>query len=66
MEDFLKIISLDFNRDVLDDDIVTLFWEKDFQNIQYVVDETVLADEDDYEEGAVRAIRKKKPSRTIL
>lgn len=49
LEDFLKIMSLDFSRDVIDDDVVTLFWEKDFQNIQYVVDETILADEDDYE-----------------
>ncbi len=61
LEDFLKIISLDFNRDALEDDIVTLFWEKDFQNIQYVVDETVLADEDDYEERAVNAILEKQP-----
>ncbi|GAB4482385.1 MAG: HEAT repeat domain-containing protein [Thermodesulfovibrionales bacterium] len=53
MEDFLKIISLDFERDVVDDDVVTLFWERDFQNIQYVVDETMLADIDDnYEETA--------------
>lgn len=66
MEDFLKIISLDFNRDALDDDVVTLFWEKDFQNIQYVVDETILADEDDYEEGAVSAIKEKEPEQDSL
>jgi hypothetical protein len=66
MEDFLKIISLDFNRDALDDDIVTLFWEKDFQNIHYVVDETVLADEDDYEEAAVSAIKEKEPEQDSL
>jgi HEAT repeat protein len=66
MEDFLKIISLDFNRDALEDDIVTLLWEKDFQNIQYLVDETVLADEDDYEESAVNAIVEKKPDQDSL
>lgn len=53
MEDFLGIIAVDFDREVVDDDIVTLFWERDFQNIQYVVDEAFLADEDDYEERAV-------------
>ena len=47
MEDFLGIISMDFDREGVDDDIVTLFWERDFQNIQYVVDEAFLADEDD-------------------
>jgi hypothetical protein len=54
LEIFLRILSLDFDREVIDDDIVTLLWEKDFQNIQYVVDETVLVDvdEEDYEKKA--------------
>jgi hypothetical protein len=50
---FLTVITLDFDTEVIDDDIVTLFWEKDFQNIQYVVDEAVLADEENYEPSAV-------------
>ncbi len=53
VESFFKVITLDFDTEVLDDDIVTLFWERDFQNIQYVVDEAVLADEEDYESSAV-------------
>lgn len=59
LEDFLRIISLDFNRDAVDDDIVTLFWEKDFRNIHYVVDDMVLADETDYEERAVEEVMEK-------
>lgn len=47
LEEFLKIIALDFDRDAIDDDVVTLLWEKDFQNIQYVVDEAFLADADE-------------------
>lgn len=66
MEDFLKIISLDFNREAVDDDIVTLFWEKDFQNVHYVVDETVLADEDDYEESAVSRVKESAPDEDTL
>lgn len=54
MESFLNVITLDFDTEVIDDDIVTLFWEKDFQNIQYVVDEIVLGDEEDYETPAVK------------
>lgn len=61
IEDFLKIISLDFNSDAMDDDIVTLFWERDFQNIQYVVDDTVLAD-DEYESRAVAELEQKETS----
>jgi hypothetical protein len=49
MEAFLMVITLDFDTEVIDDDIVTLFWEKDFQNILYVVDDSVLADEEDFE-----------------
>lgn len=56
---FLKIISLDFDQEVLDDDVVTLFWEKDFSSIRYVVDDDVLSD-DDYEAEAVASVQKKK------
>ena len=51
LEEFIKIIALDFDREVVDEDIVTLLWEKDFQNIHYVVDETFLIDigDQDYE-----------------
>ncbi|MEW6067738.1 MAG: HEAT repeat domain-containing protein [Nitrospirota bacterium] len=54
LEEFLKIMAMDFDREEIEDDIVTLLWEKDFQNIQYVVDEAVLidADEEDYEAKA--------------
>lgn len=48
LEVFLKIISLD-EKELIDDDIVTLLWEKDFQYIRYVVDESVLTEDEDYE-----------------
>ncbi len=56
LEDFLKLTAMDFEREVLDDDIVTLLWEKDFQNIQHVADDVILADEDNYEANAVELI----------
>jgi len=61
LEEFLKIIALEFDREVVDDDIVTLFWEKDFQNIQYIVDEAVLVDvdEEDYETKAEEEVKEK-------
>ena len=54
LEEFLRIIALDFEREAVDDDVVTLLWEKDFQNIEYVVDEAFLVDvnEEDYEAKA--------------
>ncbi len=60
LETFLTVITLDFDTEVIDDDIVTLFWEKDFQNIQYVVDESVLTDEEDYETSAIKEAKEEK------
>ncbi len=57
LEDFLKIIALDFDREAVDDDIVTLLWEKDFQNIKYVADEAFLMEDEDYEKQAVTEIK---------
>jgi hypothetical protein len=61
LEEFLKIIALDFDREALDDDIVTLLWEKDFQNIKYVADEAFLMEDEDYETSAVNEIKQKAP-----
>jgi len=59
LEEFLRLIALDFDRDAVDDDVVTLMWEKDFQNIQYVVDEAYLVDADaeNYEQVAEEKIK---------
>lgn len=61
LEEFLKIIALDFDREAVDDDIVTLMWEKDFQNIKYVADEAFLTEDEDYETKAVNEIKSKAP-----
>ena len=61
LEEFLKVIALDFDREEVDDDIVTLLWEKDFQNIKYIVDEAYLVDLDgeDYESKAEKEVKDK-------
>jgi len=60
LEEFLKIVAMDFERDV-DDDIVILLWERDFQNIQYVVDESILVDidDEDYATSAEEKVQEK-------
>ncbi len=60
LEEFIKIIALDFDREVVDEDIVTLLWEKDFHNIQYIVDEAFLIDEDDEDYEAIAEKRTKE------
>jgi hypothetical protein len=47
LQQFLEIVSVDFDREDVEDDIVTLLWEKDFGNISYKVDERILMEEDD-------------------
>ncbi len=61
LEEFLKILAYDFERDAFDEDIVTLLWEKDFQYIQYVVDEAFLVDEEEenYEIVSEKKIKEK-------
>lgn len=61
LEEFLKILTVDYDREVVDDDVVTLLWERDFQNIRYVVDESFLAEDEDYETSAVKEVRDKAP-----
>ncbi len=52
-EAFIKIINTDFENFALDDDIVTLMWEHDFEHIKYTVDEEVLSDDNDYKREQV-------------
>jgi hypothetical protein len=61
LEEFLRIIAMDFDREAVDDDIVTLLWEKDFQNIHYIVDEAFLVDvdEEDYETKVESEVKEK-------
>ncbi len=66
MEDFLKIVSMDFSREVLEDDVVTLFWEKDFQNVEYLVDEIMLSNDDEYESNALASLEEKETSQDDL
>lgn len=61
LEEFFKTITLDFDREDSEDDIVTLLWEKDFQNIKYIVDEISLMEDEDYESKAVAEIKSKAP-----
>jgi hypothetical protein len=49
---FLEVLSVDFDREDIEDDIVTLLWDKDFSNISYKVDDTVLVEDEEYEDTA--------------
>ncbi|MBI5049990.1 MAG: hypothetical protein HZC11_03730 [Nitrospirae bacterium] len=62
LEDFLKSIAVDLDRETIDDDIVTLFWEMDFTNIKYIVDESFLTEDEDFETKATNEIKSKVPN----
>lgn len=52
IQQFLEIMSVDFDSEDVEEDIVTLLWEKDFRHIKYRVDDTMLVEEEDYAEEA--------------
>ncbi|GAB4389662.1 MAG: HEAT repeat domain-containing protein [Thermodesulfovibrionales bacterium] len=52
--EFLEVIAYDLERDEMEDDVVTLLWARDFQNIKYVVDEAALTEDEGYENDAAR------------
>lgn len=58
---FLEITAYDFDREDVADDVVTLMWSKDFMNITYTVDDSLLVEESEegYEEEAVRQAKEK-------
>jgi len=51
--DFMDVISTDFDAEGVEDDLITMLWNKEFQNISYKIDDSDLSDEDEnYEEVA--------------
>ncbi len=48
VESFLKVIACD-EKELIDIDMVTLLWEEDFQHIKYVIDESILTDDETYD-----------------
>jgi hypothetical protein len=53
IEDFVKILNIDFDAEAIDDDVVTLLWERDFDHIKHVVDENFLSDWEMPEKGHI-------------
>ncbi len=55
-EEFMKVLSTEFEEKP-DDDLVTLMWEREFQFIQYVVDNTFLLEDKNYEKTAIENVK---------
>ncbi len=55
--DFLKIISMDFEREAIEDDIVTLLWEREFDFIRYKADDEFILVDEDYEQAALEGLQ---------
>jgi hypothetical protein len=49
---FLQVLSVDFDSESVEEDMVTLLWERDFVNIRYRVDESMLVQEDSIQASA--------------
>jgi hypothetical protein len=46
LDEFLRVMSIDFDKDAPDDDIVTVLWEKDFEHIKFYADDFILTDDE--------------------
>jgi hypothetical protein len=44
--EFLRVVSIDFDKEAPDDDIVTVLWEKDFEHIKFYADDFLLTDDE--------------------
>jgi|Deesub1362A_J573_1020465.scaffolds.fasta_scaffold00004_207 hypothetical protein len=62
LQEFLEILAFDFEKEDVEDDVVTLLWDKDFQHIKYRADDTVLIEDEGYEEAAVEQVKEKSAS----
>lgn len=56
-KDFVKIMSADLGTKLLDDDIVTLLWEQDFEHIHYLVDDAYLMEDENYAKTAIEQVK---------
>ncbi len=59
MKGFLEAISYDFDKGD-DEDVVTLFWERDFDHVKYIVDENFLLEDETYEASATMRAREEE------
>ncbi len=66
LEEFIRLISLDLDKDNQDDDIITLLWERDFDNISYIVDEISLVDDESYMQKAIAQVKENETEENDL
>jgi hypothetical protein len=46
LSEFLRVMSIDFDKEAPDDDIVTVLWEKDFEHIKFYADDLLLTEDE--------------------
>lgn len=64
IQDFMEVININFDLDTMDDDIVTLLWEKSLENIRYVVVEP-LEEEAKLSDVAKQETQRKKETEQL-
>ena len=54
---FLNVVAVDLDREEVEEDMVTLLWEKDFLNIKYKVDDSVLVEDENFQKEAEEKVK---------
>jgi hypothetical protein len=64
--EFLKVISVDFESERVEEDIITLLWERDFKHVRYKVDDSVLVEDDGFQEESVSKVTENATEEGVL
>ncbi|MCK4911566.1 MAG: HEAT repeat domain-containing protein [Thermodesulfovibrionales bacterium] len=54
---FLNVVAVDLDREEVEEDMVTLLWEKDFLNIKYKVDDSMLVEDENFQKEAEEKVK---------
>ncbi len=54
---FLNVVAVDLDREEVEEDMVTLLWEKDFMNIKYKVDDSMLVEDENFQKEAEEKVK---------
>ena len=66
MLEFLKIIGMDFEQEDTEEDIVTMLWERDFEHILYQVDDSMLVEDEDFQERVEEKAKERPTEESVL
>jgi len=63
---FLNVMAADLDSEDVEEDLVTLLWEKDFVSIKYKVDDSVLVEDESFQQQAEEKAKENPTSEGVM